>query len=98
MSLWSLFSDSSKQALLARSAKKVISDLIAHTVLPAGENYLDVGTGKKSKVVVDREMPRKVFVFGCGGGSFVEYEQIRDLNTHFNTLAANPDDPAGKLD
>ena len=82
----------------ARTAKKVIADLMAHTVLPAGENYLDVGTGKKAKVVVEREKPRKVFVFGCGGGSFVEYEQVRELNHHFSTLAANPEESGAKLD
>lgn len=89
-----LFSDSSKQALQARAAKKVITDMTSHVVLPAGENYLDVSTGKKSKVLVEKEAPRKVFVFSCGGGSFAEYEQIRDLNEQLNTLAAVPESDA----
>lgn len=56
-----------------------------------GENYSDIATGKKSKVLVERETPRKVFVFSCGGGSFFEYEQIRDLNSSLGTVVANPD-------
>jgi hypothetical protein len=43
-------------------------------VLPAGENYFDVATGTKTRVILDRDTPRKVFVFSCGGGSFSEYE------------------------
>lgn len=26
------------------------------------------------------DVPRKVIVFSCGGGSFVEYEQVKALN------------------
>jgi len=68
--------------------------MVAHTVLPTGENYLDVGTGKKSKVLMEKEVPRKVFVFSCGGGLYSEYEQIRELNEQLGTLAHQSDTDA----
>jgi len=48
--------------------------------LPQNENYYDVSSSKKSKLIYKHEIPRKAFVFTCGGGSFVEYEQIKYLN------------------
>ena len=83
----SLIQDSTKQQIQQRTAKKILSDLLGHTVLPTGENYYNVASGKKAKVIIEKEVPRKVFVFTCGGGSFYEYEQIRNLNEQLGTLA-----------
>ena len=50
------------------------------TILPQGEYYLDMGTGKKIQQIPRADLPRKIVVFSCGGGSFVEYENIKNLN------------------
>ena len=34
-------------------------------------------------------MPRKVVVFSCGGGSFIEYEQFMSLNKELGLVKAD---------
>ena len=60
--------------------RKVLSQMTYQTILPQTEHYLDLGTGRTSQMIAKGDMPRKIVVFSCGGGSFVEYEFIKNLN------------------
>ena len=44
------------------------------------------------------DVPRKVIVFSCGGGSFYEYEQIRAINEEKCRGQAAPGGSNGKDD
>ena len=39
-----------------------------------GEFYFDLSSGQKLYQLAKSDVPRKVVVFSCGGGSFYEYE------------------------
>jgi len=49
-------------------------------MLQNGEFYFDVATGRKTQAIQRGDIPSKVVVFSCGGGSFVEYESFKGLN------------------
>ena len=59
------------------------------TILPQGEYYLDMGTGKTIQQIPRADLPRKIVVFSCGGGSFVEYENIKNLNQELGCMQFN---------
>ena len=67
-------------------------------LLPAGEYYLDVGTGSKSQQLLKQDVPRKVVAFSCGGGSFFEYEQVKALNTEKTGSGQKPGNAAAQGD
>lgn len=71
---------SNKRTIQIDYLKKVLYALEHQALLPQGEYYYDLSTGAKLQQIPKIDVPRKVVAFSCGGGSFVEYEQIKALN------------------
>ena len=72
--------ENNKRHKQINKVKNVLSQMTYQTILPEGEYYLDLSTGKTLKQIPKVDLPRKIVVFSCGGGSFVEYEFIKNLN------------------
>ena len=49
-------------------------------MLPQGEYYYDLSTKQTLQQLPKADVPRKVVAFSCGGGSYVEYEQVKQLS------------------
>mmetsp|Transcript_4051 Transcript_4051/g.4940 ORF Transcript_4051/g.4940 Transcript_4051/m.4940 type:complete len:109 (+) Transcript_4051:164-490(+) len=71
---------SNKRTIQVDYLKKVLHSLEYQAVLPQGESYFDLATRQSYQQLAKADVPKKVVAFSCGGGSFVEYDQIKQLN------------------
>ena len=72
--------ENNKKHKQINQVKRVLQQMTYQTILPQGEYYLEMGTGKMIQQIPRTDLPRKIVVFSCGGGSYVEYENIKNLN------------------
>ena len=72
--------ENNKKHKQINQVKRVFQQMTYQTILPQGEYYLEMGTGKTIQQIPRADLPRKIVVFSCGGGSYVEYENIKNLN------------------
>ena len=72
--------ENNKKHKQINQVKRVLQQMTYQTILPQGEYYLEMGTGKTIQQIPRADLPRKIVVFSCGGGSYVEYENIKNLN------------------
>ena len=72
--------ENNKKHKQINQVKRVLQQMTYQTILPQGEYYLEMATGKTIQQIPRADLPRKIVVFSCGGGSYVEYENIKNLN------------------